>query len=157
VWSYDPHVPLAVKNDTYNTPANTTLQVNAPGVLVNDLDTDGEVVSPVTAALTTPLSPANAGTLNFKSDGSFVLTPAQNFQGKATFGYGASYPSSGTSSATVTINIGSNTAPQAFGDTYSTNEDNTLTIDRSQGVLANDLDAENDSLRAVIFALPGHG
>ena len=51
-------------------PAGTTLIVAAPGVLINDLDPDGESV---TAVLVTP--PAH-GTLALNADGSFVYTPA---------------------------------------------------------------------------------
>jgi VCBS repeat-containing protein len=69
--------------DSYTTPAGTVLTVAAPGVLVNDLDPDGESL---TAVLATP--PAH-GTLALNADGSFVYTPAPGFVGTDSFIYRA--------------------------------------------------------------------
>jgi len=50
-----------------------------------------------------------------------------------------------------------NAPPKGADDTYSTNEDTALTIDVPNGVLANDTDADGDSLTATIVKLPDHG
>ncbi|MEO8617436.1 MAG: Ig-like domain-containing protein [Luteolibacter sp.] len=49
-----------------------------------------------------------------------------------------------------------NTAPVAFAESYSTNLNTPLAIP-SAGVLANDQDAESNTLSAVLDAGPGHG
>lgn len=61
----------------------------------------------------------------------------------------------------VVIGAGSagslNTAPVAANDSFSTNLGATLTVGAASGVLANDLDAENDTLVASILTQPAHG
>ena len=53
-----------------------------------------------------------------------------------------------------------NTAPTAEGDSYTTNEDTTLTANGAgsnpAGVLANDTDPDSDSLNAVLVSGPSH-
>src|SRR5207245_11108515 len=51
----------------------TSLTVNAPGVLVNDTDADGD---PLTAILVTGTT---HGALNLLTNGSFTYTPASNY------------------------------------------------------------------------------
>jgi uncharacterized protein len=55
----------------------------------------------------------------------------------------------------ATVNV-LNVAPVATGDSYSTNEDQTLTV-AAPGVLANDSDAGDDGLTAVLVSGPSHG
>ena len=50
-----------------------------------------------------------------------------------------------------------NTAPEARGDAYSTNEDTALTVAASDGVLQNDKDADNDTLTAELVEGVDHG
>jgi VCBS repeat-containing protein len=50
-----------------------------------------------------------------------------------------------------------NQPPVANNDSYSVNEDNALSVSAAQGVLANDTDAENNSLTAAIVAQPANG
>ena len=45
-----------------------------------------------------------------------------------------------------------NTAPQAIDDSYGVSSRNTLTISATAGVLSNDLDADGDSLTAVLVS-----
>ncbi|MGC2780917.1 MAG: VCBS domain-containing protein, partial [Bradyrhizobium sp.] len=56
---------------------------------------------------------------------------------------------------TITIN-GTNDAPVAVADSYTTAEDTALTIPNA-GVLANDHDAEGDALSAILVNAPTHG
>jgi len=62
---------------------------------------------------------------------------------------------SGDAQATVTIDV-INTPPVAVDDAYSVNEDNTLYV-AAPGVLANDSDADNDPLTAVLVSGPSNG
>ena len=50
-----------------------------------------------------------------------------------------------------------NAPPVGTDDAYTMDEDGVLTIDTSSGVLANDTDADGDSLTAMFVKLPDHG
>ncbi|WP_052081172.1 DUF4347 domain-containing protein [Pseudomonas sp. ML96] len=50
-----------------------------------------------------------------------------------------------------------NAVPVATGNSYTVNEDSTLTVTTGSGVLANDTDADGDSLTAVLVTGPSHG
>jgi hypothetical protein len=71
-------------NDSYNVDEDTTLSVPIPGVLANDSDTDGEVL---TAFVQTGVS---HGTLTLSTDGSFSYAPIADFSGSDGFTYVAS-------------------------------------------------------------------
>jgi hypothetical protein len=70
-------------DDAFATRANTALTVNAPGVLANDNDADGDAL---TAALTR--SPSN-GQVALRPDGGFTYTPNGGFSGVDSFDYQA--------------------------------------------------------------------
>jgi VCBS repeat-containing protein len=61
----------------------------------------------------------------------------------------------GAQSAQTTFTIDS--APVAVNDSGSTAEDTALSKDAAHGVLANDTDADNDALTAVLVSGPAHG
>ena len=75
-------VPLA-SNDSYGTPAQTTLVVPAPGVLANDTDLLG---TNLTAQLKTKTSHGN---LTLSANGGFTYQPDGGFSGVDTFTYQA--------------------------------------------------------------------
>ncbi|MBM0171439.1 Ig-like domain-containing protein, partial [Altererythrobacter sp. C41] len=52
---------------------------------------------------------------------------------------------------------GTNDAPAAVADSYTVDEDNTLTIAAAAGVLANDSDPDGDALSAIVVAGPANG
>lgn len=56
----------------------------------------------------------------------------------------------------VSVTHRSNTAPEAVGDTYSTNEDTPLAVP-APGVLSNDTDRDGDDLIATVSDAPDHG
>jgi len=64
-------------NDAFTTQENTPRTVNAPGIVANDTDADGDAVS---VALSTIVGPAN-GTLTPNANGSFTYTPNANWSG----------------------------------------------------------------------------
>ncbi|MFX8797600.1 Ig-like domain-containing protein, partial [Acinetobacter baumannii] len=73
--------PTAVA-DSYSTPTNTALNVNAAsGVLANDSDPSHLTLH---AVLVTNVS---HGSLTLNTDGSFTYTPASNYSGSDSFTY----------------------------------------------------------------------
>ncbi len=144
----DPPVAL---NDQYTTPEDTALVIPFPGVLANDSDPDGDALSAILAS-----NPPN-GNLTFQTNGSFTYLPNTNFSGVDTFTYRAIDGDTNSNLATVTITVvGTNDAPIARDDQYSTPEDTVLVI-AAPGVLANDSDPDGDGLATVIASLPANG
>lgn len=92
--------------DGYTTAADTPLNVDAPGILVNDT---GDRSHPLRAALAT--QPAN-GTATIESDGSLTYTPAAGFSGTDTFTYKAIDTVSNAESDATTVSVDV-TAPPA--------------------------------------------
>jgi VCBS repeat-containing protein len=138
-------------DDAYSTAEDTARTVNAPGVLANDSDPDGNPLSAVLG------SGPSHGTLTLDADGSFIYTPAANFNGSDSFTYRANDGTLESNQATVTITItATNDGPIAAGDAYSTAEDTALTVG-APGVLANDTDPDGDTLSAVAGSGPSHG
>jgi VCBS repeat-containing protein len=156
--------PLST-NDNYVGGASATEDIpfvkNAgQGVLANDSDIDG----PTLTAVLVSQPPSNQGTVTLNSDGSFTFNPALNFNGDASFTYVASDTLTSSAVATVTIHVNPATdAPVAQNDGTATNpivglEDQVGGIVvNAPGVLANDSDADNEVLTAVLVAQAGHG
>ena len=94
--------------DTYTTAEDTTLTVNAPGMLGNDSDPDGNQLSAVLG------SGPSHGTIALNANGAFTYTPASNFNGTDSFTYRASDGTLTSSLTTVTITVNAvNDAPTA--------------------------------------------
>src|SRR5439155_884763 len=74
--------PVAV-NDTYSTAEDTTLNIAAAGVLINDSDVDGDTLSAVL------VSQPTHGSLTLNSNGSFSYVPAANYNGSDNWNYTA--------------------------------------------------------------------
>ena len=143
---YDPAIAVA---DSYKSLAGQVLNVNdADGVLANDenpdaADLQAEVVTDVTS-----------GSLTLNGDGSFSYDP-QGFAGEMTFSYRIA-DGTGTSNTTnVTLVI--NTPPQTVDDVYTVDEDTLLSASGGTAVVANDIDAEGDALRATLVSDVTHG
>ncbi|MCZ8190879.1 MAG: Ig-like domain-containing protein [Microcystis sp. LE19-338.1B] len=126
--------------DSYNLDEDTTLTINAPGVKGNDSDAEND-------SLTVNLvSTVAQGILNLNSNGSFNYTPNTNFFGTDSFTYQVNDGLADSNITTVTLTVNPiNDAPIANPDSYSLDEDTTLTIN-APGVKGNDTDAENDNL-----------
>ncbi|NJK70121.1 MAG: tandem-95 repeat protein, partial [Microcoleus sp. SU_5_3] len=91
-------LPIALIDD-YNSFEGQTLNVLfATGVLANDSDLDGDLL---TANI---VKNPNSGTLNFNSDGSFSYTPNPGFSGLDSFTYSTS-DGAGSTRSTANINI----------------------------------------------------
>jgi outer membrane protein OmpA-like peptidoglycan-associated protein len=125
-------VPVAT-DDSYTTAEDTTLTINAPGVLANDSDPDG---AGLTAIL---VSPPLHGTITLDSNGSFVYVPDPDYNGPDSFTYKANNGARDSSIATVSIDVTPvNDPPDATDDSANVVADSGATpID----VLANDTGA----------------
>lgn len=138
--------------DFFETTEELELVVPAPGVLGNDVDADGEQLFSVIHH-----NPLN-GVVLLDDDGSFIYTPNLGFSGTDTFLYrvhdGVEY--SDLTTVTITV-LPRNDRPIGFDDQYFTDENVTLNVPASNGVLANDIDYDGDPLTAVIINQPLHG
>ena len=134
-------------NDSYTTTENSALVIGGQGVLGNDS------VSPPGGALLAEQTRGPAhGTLLLNSSGGFSYYPTANFSGTDTFSYRARVGSNYSLEALVTITVSPlNRAPQAVAETYLVNGNTTLTVP-APGVLANDTDADGDTLTAVLVS-----
>lgn len=141
--------PVAV-GDNYSLGKNTTLNVPALGVLANDTDPDGDIL---TSSLVS--GPAH-GSITLNANGNFFFTPAPGYAGVDSFTYRASDGTLNSASATVNLSI-TNTAPVANGDSYATLKNIGLNISIWTGLLADDTDANGDDLTASLVTAPTHG
>jgi len=142
--------PTAVA-DTGMTFKGVALTKNAAaGVLANDSDPENGTL---TAEKVT--DPAH-GTVALNADGSYTYTPDADFNGADSFTYKAKDPS-GAYSGVVAVTIFVDAAPVAVADTGVTSEDVALTMSGASGVLANDTDADSDTLTAEKVTDPAHG
>ena len=144
-------VPV-VAPDTYSTPEDTPLSVAAPGVLINDVDVDGDALQ------SSVISNPSSGTLVLNSNGSFLYTPNSDFTGIDEFTYKASDGTTESLEVTVTILVGVvNDAPVAQPDMFLVDENGVLDVP-APGVLANDTDVDSNTLTiANVIDGPLHG
>ena len=120
-------------------------------MLGNDTDVDSPTL---TAVL---VSGTSNGVLSFNSSGSFTYTPNSNFNGTDSFTYKANDGALDSNVATVTITVNAvNDAPVANPDSFTVDEDNTLTIG-APGVLGNDTDVDSPTLTAVLVSSTSNG
>ena len=124
---------------------------NIINVLGNDADADGDalVITSVTQGLSG--SVGNNGT-------SVSYTPNPDFFGSDSFTYTVTDGNGNFVSATVNVTVTNvNDAPVANDDSYSMNQDATLTV-AAPGVLGNDTDADpGDALNATVVTFPSSG
>ncbi len=140
--------PVALA-DAFDVDEDTPLTVPAPGVLTNDADANSD---PLIAVLDS--GPTNAQSFTLNADGSFDYTPNADFTSDDSFTYHANDGSVDSNVATVTITVNpANDVPVAVNDpSYTTDEDGGALAGTS--VLANDTDAENDTLIAILDTGP---
>ncbi|MFP4393953.1 MAG: Ig-like domain-containing protein [Anaerolineales bacterium] len=144
--------PVAV-DDAYTVDEGATLRVAATtGLLANDSDVDSDLL---TATL---VSDARHGALALSADGSFTYTHDGGETASDHFTYRASDGLAESNLATVTLAITPvNDPPVAMDDYYTTEEGGTLTVAAAQGVLANDVDVDNDLLIATLISDAARG
>jgi len=100
VFTVEPRNDLpAADADDYRMAEDGTLQVDAPGVLIGDVDADGDAL---TVAL---VDGPSHGTLWLEPDGSFRYVPVADFFGTDWFTYRADDGVTASNTATVTITV----------------------------------------------------
>ncbi len=141
--------PPVAADDTFAALEGTVLNVTAAlGLLSNDedADNDGLVVTQINGVdvVGGQLIQLSDGDLTINGDGSFSFAVDAGFNGSQSFAYTVSDNTDGTDTANVTINTTS--APVAADDAYTVDTDVSLVVDAASGLLANDTDADGDTL-----------
>ena len=133
--------PTAIDDDFLGL-EDSTLDLATNQLLANDSDVDGDALS------VSGVGNAVNGVVTL-SAGLISFTPDANFNGAASFQYTVSDGQGGTDTAVVNLAIeGVNDAPVAADDNLTTDEDATVLVNTSQ-LLANDSDADGDSLSVL--------
>jgi len=91
--------PPVAQDDEYDLGGGLSLNVPAPGVLINDLDGDGD---PLSALLVTP---PTRGVVVLSTNGGFTYTPTNHFIGVDRFTYRAADGQTNSGLATVSITV----------------------------------------------------
>ena len=125
------HAPDAV-NDAVTTAAGQSVLVN---VLANDRDVDGHKLNLL------QVGPAANGSVAIEN-GQVRYTPKAGFTGQDKFTYKVSDGKGGQDTATVTVSVAANRAPDAVNDTVTTATGQSVLVN----VLANDTDPNGDRL-----------
>ncbi|WP_340679257.1 FG-GAP-like repeat-containing protein [Paraglaciecola sp.] len=133
VMNINNHLPVATE-DNVTMSWNSSVDID---VLTNDSDADGD-------SLILNNAFATQGQVTVKED-LLHFTPPPNFAGKIGLSYSISDGQGGTAIGMVTVTVNTNQAPVANVDSASTDNKTAITID----VLANDSDAEGDSLMVI--------
>lgn len=137
--------PPVAQNDIITTNENVALEIN---VLVNDVDPEGDTLS-----ISGIATPAN-GTAVLSANGLIFYTPTTNFSGSDPFEYTISDGNGGNDTATVVVTVNFvNVPPVANEDSLSVDEGDVASID----VIANDTDADGDTLVVVELIQPNNG
>jgi hypothetical protein len=132
-------------DDSASTAEDTPVTVS---VLANDTDLEDDTLS--VSAVT---QGAN-GAVVVNANDTETYTPGANFNGSDSFTYTVSDGNGGTDTATVTVTVTPvNDAPVANDDPASVAEDGSATV----AVLANDTDAENDTLTVTAVTQGANG
>jgi uncharacterized repeat protein (TIGR01451 family)/gliding motility-associated-like protein len=132
--------PSAVKDDYAVNEGGTLTVTTANGVLLNDSDVDGDAITAVLVS-----GPSN-GTLTLNADGSFTYVHNGSETTTDSFTYKANDGNLDSNTVTVEITINPvNDAPVAVNNSYTVNEDETVTLNPLNG----DTDAEGDTLTIV--------
>lgn len=104
--------PIAVP-DVFTVPVNTSLEVTAPGHLLNDIDRDGDSISWVSFS-----SPSNGSVSGTTTQGSFTYTPNSGFSGLDEFNYTIVDGNGGVSTSKLLIRVLENLPDPLFGDRF---------------------------------------
>jgi gliding motility-associated-like protein len=144
--------PIALPNSA--TTSEDT-QLTGASLLINDSDVDGNLLTINTVPAVNPLH----GTVLINLDGTYIYTPALNYNGPDSFIY--QICDNGTpvlcATAIVSLTVSAvNDAPIALNDAATTNEDTPL---NGTTVLSNDTDPDGNALSATTTAitLPANG
>jgi PKD repeat protein len=151
--------PLA-EEDAYQLDEGTAITVASPGVSANDVDPDGDALSPELVrgprhgSLTLSVSGSDQ-----VWDGGFTYVPEPGFVGTDTALYRVWDGNGGASDlATIALTVmHPNTPPQALDDSYSLYAGEYLAVDATSGLLANDSDPDGDAISCAPVTQPQRG
>ncbi|MFX0054309.1 MAG: Ig-like domain-containing protein, partial [Candidatus Hermodarchaeota archaeon] len=125
--------PVGV-DDSYTIDEDTSLELAAPGLLANDYDVDGDIIT-----LDFQTYPQH-GTWAIGSNGFFNYYPPANWHGTDSFTYRVFDGTTYSEIVTVTVTVNPvNDAPVAVDDYITTDEDTSVIID----FMANDYDIDS--------------
>ncbi|GEM_PF-906209 len=131
-------------DDALSVDEDGLLSLAAPGLLANDVDSDGDALEALL------VDGPNHGTLDVSSDGAVTYEPAAGYSGVDAFTYRASDGCDVSEPATVTVTVAAvNDPPTAVGDAYGLAAAGGLSV-AAPGVLENDADPEGDLLTAAL-------
>ncbi len=143
--TYVSYTPVA-RADAYQTLEDQPLDVDAPGVLANDSDANGDALTAILRA-----QPAH-GQVVLRADGGFTYTPDSGYFGDDGFSYAASDGTLISENARVSIRvIHVNHAPVATPQNVATDQDTPLDITLSG------TDVDGDALSFEIVSGPQNG
>ena len=145
---------LPVANpDAFATYRDLSFKIAHFEVLLNDTDADGDSLAVVGVS-----SNSTQGGVVQLDPAYIRYIPPPGFSGIDTFTYTIDDGNGGRSSAIITVTVRPNADPIARPDTFTTLRDTPITITAAQ-LLANDSDADNDSLTllAVDLSTAQHG
>lgn len=141
--------PVAL-SDVFSVNEDTVLSVTTLGVLINDQDADGDVLSALL------VSNVDHGTLTLNTNGGFIYIPSKDYNGSDSFTYFANDGQANSNPATVTLIVNPiNDAPVVVDDTYRANILGILVS--NPNVLGNDSDVDQDNLSVDLRSTPIHG
>ena len=132
-------LPVAVDDEA--TITSSTYSEQAPGLLANVTDVDGDTL---TISLDAAHSP-RFGSLQINDDGSFVYTKGENFVTYDSFSYRVFDGTGFSNSVEMFIKSPefSGFPPISFNDEYQVNEDTLLVVTSENGLLNNDFDDDH--------------
>jgi len=140
--------PVAV-DDALAANEDTAATVTGAALVANDTDVDGDTLT------VTAVGGATHGTVALAGD-TITFTPDANFGGAATFTYTMT-DGTATDTATVMVTVGgANDPPVATDDALTTAED-TLGVVTTAALLANDTDADGQTLSISAVGNATHG
>ncbi|MFV2066317.1 MAG: Ig-like domain-containing protein, partial [Pirellulales bacterium] len=148
--------PVAV-SDFYTTQHDENLVADeTTGLLANDIDLEGNQLMIVLDTSNT------SGAVVLDTDaqgyptGGFTYQPAAGFTGRDTFQYTLGDGAAESQKVTVTIDV-ANFIPIATVDYYQVRQGEAITKDEATGLLANDLDLDEDDLDVFLIGDPIDG
>ncbi len=137
--------------DAYTVAEGGTITQDAPGVLANDTDAEGNALTAVLGATTTN------GTLTLNANGSFTYVHNGSETTSDSFTYQVNDGTVNGGLVTVSITITAvNDAPVTVADSYTVAEGGTIN-QAAPGVLVNDTDAEGNPLTTVLTTTTTNG
>jgi hypothetical protein len=155
VQSIQANKPPVGSPDAYLTPMDVILSVPAPGVLGNDYDPEGHVL---TVAI---LNPTSHGVVTLSPQGQLTYYPNKGYTGQDSLTYSVSDGVNTTGPVWVSIKVNpvnaTNLPPVARPDAWTTAKGTRITVPSSMGVLLNDSDPEGAPLQARLATYPKNG